>query len=56
MNAELLKAVVIPDTVEQMSRQGLDATESTPEAFAAHLKREIPKWARVVKEAGIKGE
>ena len=56
MNAELLKAVRLPDTVEQMSRQGLDATESTPEAFAAHLKREIPKWARVVKEAGIKGE
>ncbi len=56
MNAELMKALRLPDTVEQMNRQGLDVSGSSPDAFAAHLKREIPKWARVVKEAGIKGE
>ena len=56
LNAELLNALRLPDTVEQMSRQGLDAAGSSPEAFEAHLKREVPKWARVVKEAGIKGE
>jgi tripartite-type tricarboxylate transporter receptor subunit TctC len=56
MNAELLKALRLPDTVEQMNRQGLDASGSSPAAFMAHLEREIPKWAKVVKEAGIRGE
>jgi tripartite-type tricarboxylate transporter receptor subunit TctC len=56
MNAALMTALRLPDTLEQMARQGLDEAGSTPEAFEAHLKREIPKWARVVKEAGIKGE
>ena len=56
LNTALLNALRLPDTVEQMSRQGLDAAGSSPEAFEAHLKREVPKWARVVKEAGIKGE
>jgi len=32
----------------------LDVTGSSPEAFAAHIKREDTKWARVVKDAGIK--
>lgn len=56
LNTEILKALRAPDTVEQMTRQGLDATGSSPDEFAAHLKREVPRWARVVKEAGIKAE
>lgn len=56
LNGHILKILRLSDALEQMNRQGLDPIGSTPEAFAAHLKREIPKWARVVKEAGIKGE
>jgi tripartite-type tricarboxylate transporter receptor subunit TctC len=56
LNTALLNALRVSDTVEQMNRQGLEASGSSPEAFEAHLKREIPKWARVVKSAGIKGE
>ncbi len=39
-----------------MKRHGLDAIGSSPEAFAAHLKREVAKWVRVVKDAGIKAD
>ena len=56
LNTELLKAVRAPDAVEQMSRHGLDAMPSTPGEFAVHLKREVAKWARVVKDAGIKAD
>ena len=29
---------------------------STPEAFGKHLRAELGKWAKVVKEAGLKAE
>ncbi len=35
---------------------GLEPLPSTPEAFADLMKREIPKWHRVVKEANIRVE
>jgi molecular chaperone DnaJ len=35
---------------------GLDATGGTPEAFAAHIKSELAKWAKVVKDANIKAD
>jgi tripartite-type tricarboxylate transporter receptor subunit TctC len=56
LNAEILKLLRSPDTLEQMGRHGLDPIGSSPAEFAAHLKREVPKWARVVKEAGIKAD
>ncbi len=56
LNAEILKLLRLPDTVEQMRRQGLDATSSTPQQFATQIGREVSKWARVVKNAGIKAD
>lgn len=56
LNAEILKLLRLPDAIEQMRRQGLDATGSTPQQFAAHLEREVSKWARVVRESGIKAD
>lgn len=56
LNAAILEALRAPDTIELLKRQGLDATGGSPEAFAAHIKREAAKWARVVKDAGIKAD
>ena len=36
--------------------QGIETIGTTPEAFAAILREEIPRWAAVVKSAGIKSE
>jgi tripartite-type tricarboxylate transporter receptor subunit TctC len=36
-----------------MAGQGLFVVASTPERFAERLKAEIPKWAKIVKDAGI---
>ena len=52
----VVQALKAPDVVEQLRRQGLDAIGSTPEAFGAHIKRELAKWDKVVREAGIKAE
>jgi tripartite-type tricarboxylate transporter receptor subunit TctC len=33
--------------------QGAEAVPGTPEEFDAHVKREIAKWGKVIKAAGI---
>ena len=56
LHAAVVNAVRAPEVREQMARQGLEPIGSTPAEFAAHLKREVARWARVVKEAGIKAD
>ena len=45
-----------PDTREKFQAAGADPTTSTPEEYAERIKSDVAKWARVIKEAGIKGE
>ena len=51
-----IKAVSLPDVVEQMGRQGLEVETSTPADLAARVKTETRTWADVIKSAGIKAE
>ena len=41
---------------EKLKAQGVDPVGSTPEAFTAFIQAETAKWARVLREAGIKAE
>ena len=41
---------------ERLSADGSEPVGNTPGQFAAHIKSEIAKWAKVVKEAGIRAE
>jgi tripartite-type tricarboxylate transporter receptor subunit TctC len=52
----IVKVLDHPDIVKRFAADGADAVDSTPQEFAAHIKAETVKWARVIKEAGIKGE
>jgi len=56
LNAGINEALRAKDVTDNLRRQGLDATGSTPEAFAAHIKTELAKWAQVVKDANIKAD
>ncbi len=42
-----------PKTQKRLADLGVEITPSTPEAFAAYIRREIPKWTAVVKAAGV---
>ena len=45
-----------PEQVKFYEERGLTVIASTPEEAAAHLESEQKKWARVIKERGIKAE
>ena len=48
-----VKALQAPSVRERLSSQGAEIVASSPVEFAAFIQREIDKWARVVREAGI---
>jgi tripartite-type tricarboxylate transporter receptor subunit TctC len=53
INADMVKALNMPDLRQRLDLQGVEATPSSPEAFTAFIKSETAKWAKVVKDAGI---
>jgi len=54
LNKEIVKALAAPQVVAALHKTGTEPKSSTPEEFAAYIKREYDTWGRVVKEAGIK--
>lgn len=54
MNAELNKAINLPATHDTLVKRGLDPIPGTPEKMGEHLRAEIAKYARIVKDANIK--
>ena len=54
LNAELVKIVRMPDTGKRLSDVGLDVRTSTAAEFAVFLKEEVVKWAKVVKDSGVR--
>lgn len=54
LNEEFRKVLADPGIREFLTKAGVDPEGSTPEELAKYLRSEITKWARVIKEAGIK--
>ena len=53
VNAGVVEALKTPDVQKRMENYGVDTSPSTPEQFAAFIKSETARWAKVVKAAGI---
>jgi tripartite-type tricarboxylate transporter receptor subunit TctC len=56
ISAEIQKGFKTPQMRERFSAMGADPVGGSPDQFAAFLKAEMAKWAKLVKAAGIKGE
>ena len=56
LNEQMKKTLVTPDQIRLFAERGLDIAGSSPEALGAHLKKEVARWARVVKERGMRAE
>jgi tripartite-type tricarboxylate transporter receptor subunit TctC len=55
-NAELVKMLKSPDMREKILLQGGIAIGNSPDEFAAYMKSEIDKWAKVAKAANVRVE
>ncbi len=56
LSAAIAKALKSPDVVEKIQGLGNDAVGTTPEEFAAVLKKDRERWAPVIKASGFKAE
>ena len=54
LNAEIQKALASPDMRGRLAKSGVDPITSTPEQFASHIRSEAVRYARIIKDAGIK--
>ena len=55
-NSAIVKALRSPDMADRIAREGADVIASSPVEFGAYLKTELAKWAKVVKDNGLKVE
>jgi len=56
LNTEFTRALAMPDIREKMLNLGAEPVSSTPEQFAAYIRSEAEKYARVVKASGAKAD
>jgi len=56
LNDRLAKAFQAPELQQRFRELGFDIIASSPEELGAHLKKESAKWAKVIKERGMKVE
>ena len=56
LNEEIVRLMARPDVKEKFFSVGVETVGSTPEQFAATMKTDMAKLAKVIKDAGIKGD
>jgi tripartite-type tricarboxylate transporter receptor subunit TctC len=56
LNGDLRQVLTDPDTHARLFQRGIDPQPGSPADFADLIRREIPKWAKVLAAAGIKPE
>jgi tripartite-type tricarboxylate transporter receptor subunit TctC len=56
LHRDIVKALAHQQVVAALHKTGTEPKSSTPDEFAAYIKREYDIWGRVVKEAGIKAQ
>jgi tripartite-type tricarboxylate transporter receptor subunit TctC len=54
LNADTVKALADPDVKKRFADLGVEAVSSTPDQFAAFIRDEMAKYAKLIKEANIK--
>lgn len=56
LNGVIVAIVEEPEMKNYLIAQGVDPVTNTPEQFGAYIKNEVPKFAKIVKAAGISPE
>jgi len=53
LHDEFVRALAAPDLKEKLAALGADPVGSTPDEFAALVRKDIARWAKVVKASGV---
>jgi tripartite-type tricarboxylate transporter receptor subunit TctC len=53
LNSEMLRILALKEVVDYMTADGAEPAGNTPEHFAAYIRSEHAKWAKVIREAKI---
>jgi tripartite-type tricarboxylate transporter receptor subunit TctC len=53
LNSEIVDIMRMPEMRDRLVNQGAEPLTNTPEQFAAYIKSEIAKWAKIVRDTGI---
>ena len=54
LHDDIVRILKQADVQERFKGEGGDIVGNTPEEFAAFMQKEVPKWSKVVREAGVK--
>lgn len=53
LNDAIARAIATPSVQDTLKKLGVEPKSSTPDEFAATIRADVDKWAKVVKEANI---
>jgi tripartite-type tricarboxylate transporter receptor subunit TctC len=56
LHREIVKIVALPDVKQRLDDLGFEILANTPDEFAARIKTEMEKWAKVIRDAKLKVE
>ena len=54
LHSEMAKAIATSETRQRLEALGVEVADMGPEEFRTHIRSELQKWAKVVRDAGIK--
>ena len=51
LNDHIVRAVRSPELAQRFAYEGVDVVASSPAQLASHIKAELARWAKVVKQS-----
>jgi tripartite-type tricarboxylate transporter receptor subunit TctC len=56
LNREIIKILGLPAMKERLVELGYEPVGNTPDEYAAQIRTEIAKWAKIIRSAGIRAQ
>jgi tripartite-type tricarboxylate transporter receptor subunit TctC len=56
LHAETVRILALPDVKQRLASEGAEVIGNTPEEFAAQIRRDMARWAKVAKDARIQAQ
>jgi len=53
LHAEIVKVLAMPEIRQRLEAMGMEPAGAGPDEFQAHIRSELQKWGKVVRDAGI---